>query len=267
MKKINKEIRILSLLVALTIIFLFALNIVHAYFTASAKIQGTIKFANLDVYMSVEDGATTKITNQINLTTDTLVSRGLAFNVKREDGTNNINSVKIVNNANSTAAYIRFYIEVYITKTINDNTYYVDNNGNFVDDNGNYVDEFGNIIDVAESDRGVVVDYGQYFALGTLTNGNFTSVESSVNVEKTVKTVDNFGYATYFYKSALTPLATQTAETENLFNAIMMLESAPNEVLGSTMCLYVSFDAVQKDNKAYLSVFNDEKHGYYNWES
>ena len=153
--------------------------------------------------------------------------------------------------------YIRFWVEAYKMAEINGTNYFIDSKNNYVDEYGRYYNDEGNQIDVAEENQGVVVDYGQYFELGSTKNGAYSLHN---NVQKSTTTYNGNQLVTYFYTKHLQ----KTDVNVYLFNTLKWLETTPNDIMGSTMSVYVSFEAVQKDYGAYRVAFDDYR-GYYNW--
>lgn len=258
-KRATKEIKIVSMLVILALLFLFVFNVTYSYFTATASINGNIRFANLQVnfryYHSDSDFVTIDNSTKIQLApSESFISRGSAFKLKTIDTNKEISTLGFVA-TDSASSYLRFWVEAYQLKNINGTYYYVDSKGNFVDDNGRYVNSSGTTITVAAANRGTVIDYGRYFELGTMAaDGTFTAI----NMPKQSKTVNGVTYVTYYYRQ-------QFLSSAYFMNAINFSESAPNELLGTQLGIFLSFDAVQVANNAYLEVFGDanDVRGYY----
>lgn len=105
-----------------------------------------------------------------------------------------------------------------------------------------YVDAF------VEGDE---TNYGKYFQLQFNDNAEYwiSSVERD--------SVDNI---VYYYDDTL-GARDSGAESTTLISAIKFLEDAPAELLETTITLTLHFDAVQAENEAYLSVFDDD-YGY-----
>ena len=265
MVKVSKKTKLISWFVLLTFSFLCCFNIVYSYFSTTAKIIGAGSMNSVDVsYIYISDGSSkavsTSTTLQLFLENES-IGRGDISALKVEStaasGYSTATNIGFRIGGNSCNVYIRFWVEAYKMAEIKGNNYYIDSKNNYVDEDGNYVDEQGNSIVVAEENQGDVIDYGQYFELGEIKNEEYGL---NSNVYKRTSTYNNNQYVTYFYTRQL-----QTTDVNvYLFNTLKWLETTPNEVMGSTMSLFVSFEAVQKDYNAYLSAFNDYR-GYYSW--
>jgi len=253
MKTTTKGMKITSLLVIITLLFLFAFNVTYSYFTATANANGSINFGKLDLKFIYQAGSITEtVENKIQIYPNSNLARDsvCGFTTAAVSGSS-ITNIGVTSLPGSCEAYIRVKFEVYICKQISGTVYYVDSKGNYVGDNGNYVDESGNTITVAEADQGQVIDYAQYFLLGSVKNDVFS--ETSF-----VKSIKN-NTVTYFYTSAL-------SSGSDIFmgvSALKMVADSPDELLGTTVCMYLSFDGVQKANEAFKYVYDDDR-GYYN---
>lgn len=264
MKRTTKEIKIVTALVILALVFLCSFNVVYSYFTSVSSINADLDFYTLDVRMYYEDpgiDVPTYIENQTQLYPSDLLKRGTAVNLKSSAEANtNISEIGITSSENSCASYVRFYLQVYMVKEIAGSVYYIDSQGNYVDDNGNYVNEVGEEISSSDVTIGEIVDYAEFFDLcGLDDDGNPSDSE---RIEKRINAVNNKNYVSYFLIIALTG----NSERDIQVNAIRMLPSAPNEILDSDIVIYLTMEAVQASNGAYKLVFNDN-YGYYDWES
>lgn len=258
MKNTLKGSKLVTLLVLLTLAFLCVFNITYSYFTATANIKGKIAFydLNLNFRYYYTESSYKDIPNsqsKVPLAVSSSLKRGSITKIK-ESATSDadLHSMRIFSPEDSCDSFVRFWIDVYLVKVIDSNMYYIDSLGNYVDDNGNYVDDDGNAKEVQTP--GEVVNYANYFNLvEDKGNGDY-----SLNnyITKQTKTVNDVEYITYFCRQPL-----ESNQSVFLFDSIYMSEDLPNELLGSQMCIYLSFDSVQKDNKAYESVFNDNR-GY-----
>lgn len=93
------------------------------------------------------------------------------------------------------------------------------------------------------------VNYGEYF---DLLFGDSVIDESSSGV---VKSVSETGLVTYFIENKVTG-------DVGCFTKMQLKSDAPFAMLNSSYRLYLSFDAVQASNQAYLSVFEGSNRGY-----
>lgn len=231
MKKVSKEIKIVTKLVILALVFLSAISFVYAYFTASAIISGDLEFNQFDVSLNyTSNSITTQIakTNAGNVNTLTLypslnsVARGVVFNLQTQSSVDvDLVSIKTANN--STSAYVRFWIDAFI-----------------VDDG---------VVDTT-------VNYAQYFTLGyRQTVSGVTSVVVPNTVYRNVYDMgDQDGttnLVTYYIKNSLAANA-----SADCFDAIQFDENAPSVLLGKSIKLTLSFEAVQSTNNAYKLAFD-----------
>ena len=264
MKRATKDLKIVGLLVLLTIVFLLSFNAVYSYFTTVRGVGGDLDFYNLDVkftYTETNGSQTLTVQNQKQLFPSSAFSRNVAVGLKASAGASApVYDLGIKSTSDSCGAYVRFYLEVYMTKSFSNGVNcYIDSNGNYVSEDGKYYNSVGAEIAASEVTPGDIVDYAEYFELGRL-NGN--AYTYNTNVTRQVKTVNDQNYVAYFYNSKLN-------RNESIYlriNAIKMLSTAPNELLDSDVVVFVTLEGVQATNGAYKSVFNDN-YGYYNWES
>ena len=266
MKKTTKEIKLISALVILALVFLCSFNVVYSYFTSLSHINAEIDFYSLDVKMFYNDpgiGVPTYIENQTQLYPSDLLRRGSVVNLKTsEESETFISEIGVASSDNSCAAYVRFYLQVYMVKEIAGSVYYIDSQGNYVDDNGKYVNDAGEEISSSDITMGEIVDYAEFFYLcGLDDNGNPSASE---RIEKQINVVNGKNYVAYFLIAALD--GDGYGNRPIGVNAIQMLASAPNEILDSDIVIYLTMEAVQASNGAYKSVFNDN-YGYYDWEN
>jgi len=252
MKTTTKGMKITSLLVIITLLFLFAFNVTYSYFTATANANGSINFGKLDLkFIYQSSGRTETIESKIQIYPNSNLARDSVCGITSTAAGASITNIGVRSVVGSCDAYIRVKFEVYICKQISGTVYYVDSKGNYVGDDGKYVDESGNSITVPEGNQGQVIDYAQYFLLGSVSDEVFT--ESTF-----VKSIKN-DTVTYFYSSALSG----GADIFMGVSALKMVADSPDELLGTTVCMYLSFDGVQKANEAFKYVYDDDR-GYYN---
>lgn len=93
------------------------------------------------------------------------------------------------------------------------------------------------------------VNYGEYF---DILFGDSVIDESSSGV---VKSVSESGLVTYFIENKVTG-------DVGCFTKMKLKSDVPFAMLNSSYRLYLSFDAVQASNQAYLSVFEGSSRGY-----
>lgn len=263
MKYINKEIKIVTLCVILTLIFLCSFNVVYSYFTAAKGIEANIQFANLNVYMQYREehgGEYISISNKKQFYPTMPLNRDMATSLKSDpESTNEIDTIVVRSDSGAVSAYVRFYLEVYkVHQTTTGEVLYIDSKGNFVNESGTYVNSEGEEVDDSTLTKGVIVDYAEYFNIGSLSEETFTASPKLIRQENEV---NGQNYVTYFLNSAL-GVGVRVLD----INSIKMLASAPEELLDSSVIIFMSMESVQASNKAYLTVF-DDKYGYYNWES
>lgn len=253
----RKQNKILPILVLLSLLFLCVFNVSYSYFTTTAKITGSTNFG--DVSLSWVEFYSSGLSNDLNVNqlypTEALSRNGVSAIKINEGNTKPVVSLGLKNLADD--VYVRFWIEVYIVQPISGKYYYVDSKGNFVDDNGNYVNSAGSSINVSSESRGDIVDYAKYFQLGS-----YDDEEDSFTIYDEDYTIVNGDYITYFIESTLAK-----GETISLsINAIKMLNTAPDDLLSSSVCVYLAYEAVQAANGAYVDVFNDDR-SFIDWEN
>ena len=264
MKRATKDLKIVGLLLLLTIVFLLSFNVAYSYFTTVRGVGGDLDFYNLDVkftYTETNGSQTLTVQNQKQLFPAKEFTRNVAVGLKPSASASSpVYNLGIKSTSDSCSAYVRFYLEVYVTKSFSNGVNcYIDSNGNYISEDGKYYNEAGSEIAASEVTPGIIVDYAEYFELGRL-SGNAYSY--SGNITRQVKNVNGKNYVAYFYNSKIN-------RNESRFlniNAIKMLSTAPNELLDSDVVVFISLEGVQATNGAYKSVFNDN-YGYYNWES
>ena len=124
MNKASKNSKVLITLVLLALAFFCSFHVTHSYFTATTNESGNINFADLDVRF-VSDNMPNGSYTQDNLYTLNLypvggtIARGQEFKLTATENGAAISSLRIKNMANSSTAYVRFWIDAYIvTETI-----------------------------------------------------------------------------------------------------------------------------------------------------
>ena len=251
----RKEHKIVPILIVLTLLCLCVFNVSYSYFSATARIEGNAKFGEVKLtwmkYLSADYGEELEVSQLYP--TQALSRNGVSAIKLSPSDKNPLVSLGLKNLSDE--AYARFWIEVYVVQQIGGKYYYIDSKGNFVDDDGKYVDASGAMLNSASVDRGVVVDYAKYFQLGKLNGENFTAYDAG-------KTIHSGNNVTYFVGSKL-------GKSDFLslnINAIKMLDTAPDALLSSNVCVNLVYEAVQAANGAYVEVFNDDR-GFIDWEN
>lgn len=97
-------------------------------------------------------------------------------------------------------------------------------------------------------------NYGYCFELGTMVDGEFVEIEAKNNTEDATNK-----YKTYFMS------LTSEANEKRAFNMMRLSNDVPSELLGSSLSISISFDAVQQANGAYSKVYTDVRGYYENW--
>ena len=259
MKRLSKQTKIVTMLVILTMIFLCAFNITYSYFTAAANLKGETNFKNLKLVFAYWSNESTRTAvpsgNSVQLiTTASLIRESVSKLKTSADDTSYLYSLGLISDYSSCSAYVRFWVEAYIVEEIDGNVYFVDTKGNLLNANGEYVDSNGNVIEVETSNQGEMIDYGQYFEIGEISNESYNNQnyeDFTINGQYIEKST-NEGYVTYYLKNAVS-----AGDEVPLIDSIKMLYSAPSEILGTKICLYLSFEAVQNSNQAFKSEFDD----------
>ena len=232
MKSNTKFLKTLISLVLLMFAVFSAVNISYSFFTSANSTQGNISMGDMLVSFRFKaEGSPAEELNKgssITLTSANIViERGVPFKLKLIDGVNfyNIQDLSIIKEEGCDV-YVRFWVEAYRV--------------------------VGNNPDLS-------VDYGKYFF--------FTR-------HGTVGNVNNFSRATsepycYYIEKALYDDESDPSTNSLSLGDEMTLQdisaddAVPIDLLGERIQIRVSFQAVQKANKAFQSVFNDDK-GYYN---
>jgi len=263
MKILNKETKLFISLVIITLVFLFGFNVVYAYFSSNYSARADVDFYKLEINLAYQEPGQPfqKVENQKQLFPTTGLTRNKAVGLKATaDATSTINAMGFRSESESISAYVRFWIEVYMVKQLEDETIvYIDSKGNYVTESGSYVDANGNEIDPELVTAGEIVDYAEYFELGYKNGENFNY---SSYVERKVNEVDSKKYITYFMKSAINA----GSNVDSGINAIKMTSSAPNIILDTNVIIFINMEGVQTTNNAYKTVF-DDNYGYYQWVS
>lgn len=229
MKKATKSVKLITTLTLLVLAFFSVINVTYSYFTASAKSNGTLNFPDMQVnfvYLTNE----TSSPNVVTTSTLTLypveeVSTGVYDSCAISRGNSFLVSLT------EKGAPIRdLGIKNSATSCESYVRFWID---------AYIVNSSGSIISNT--------NYGKYFLLPT--NRFYTNTGSSVA-----------GSWCYF-----TEYAMSSNYEIDFGNSITFAEDAPVELLGKKLKITISFEAVQKANEAYLSVFGKtgDTKGYY----
>ena len=239
MKKIKSQMFISITLVLLA--FVCALNVTYSYFTASASIDGNVNFGDLNIRFAYMVNSSTLPSDKTTISLypeSGTIEREKPFKLSLTEGGTAIDSLLIQKMANSCACYVRFWVDAYVvTETQTDDggktTYIVDKTKN----------------------------YGKYFFLKT-NESVYTKSGGSVS-----------GSWCYFVPEAFLNLSAYSIDLGNTLELrdISAAESdkVPVDILGEKLKITLTVEAVQKTNKAYLSVFGkpEDTKGYYTYWS
>ncbi|MBO5954476.1 MAG: hypothetical protein J6Q13_00725 [Clostridia bacterium] len=228
MKQAKKHFNLCVTLVLLIFAVICLINITYSYFTTASKTNGNFTFGNLDVnfkyFESGNSEGKDESGNTISLYTSTgAIEIGTPFKLSKSAGGAEITNLSITNEYNSSACFVRFWIDAYII-------------------DGDTVDKS--------------VNYGKYFVLPTE-----STEENPLYYSNQGGSVSDSGC--YFGIMSIDPMI-----SIYLGNTLTLVDAADNilaNILGETIQISITFEAVQKANKAYLSVFNDERGYYLDW--
>jgi len=217
MKQSSKEIKIISALVILVLVFLFSYNVTMSYFTATASIKGRLGVPNLDVSFGTWSSATsegTRVSDSIQIyPLSSNISRGQTFHFSLTNGGSKIDTVSLMNTEDSCDAYVRIYVEAY---------------------------------EILGADSYGTTDYGQYFELGILYGTNFVSgnlVYSKYNDK-----------VTYFYNQTLSLQEGEEGYVDQpIFDTMRLSTTAPASIMGKQFKITISLDDIQSANEAFKS--------------
>ena len=234
MKKKSYDIKIYLALIALALIFLLGINVTFAYFSAKSELNGSSEMSNLEFVWATatqtyEEGKEVSITPN---TTNGVISRGTTFgfyieNIESDDEVVDENNMYgLLAKPYTANSYIRVWVDAY---------------------------------EVIDSETLTLGDenFGRYFQI------QFTDYDPAgiTRYESTERSDGNqTNIITYF-----TFEADDEYKVNNILllfiSGIKLLENAPLQILDKDIKLTLNFEAVQSENGAYLSVFNDWK-GY-----
>lgn len=250
MKGKTKFLKTFISLVLLMFAVFGAVNISYSFFTSANSTQGSISMGDMIVSFrfkaeGIPAEELAKGSSITLISSDLFIERGVPFNLKLEDGGNyyNMQELSIIKKSGSCDAYVRFWVEAYRM--------------------------VGNSPDLS-------VDYGKYFFLTR---------------PPTVGKVNNFSRATtepycYYIEQALyddekdpstsvlslgneMTLKDITKPDPSDPNKEIVVNPVPIDLLGERIQIRLSFEAVQKANEAFKTVFavteTDQKGYYSKW--
>ncbi len=118
MKKTNKTINIFGKILMLVFVFLCGFNVVYAYFTARATVEGGLTFYEMKYTFGYKTSGNNQATStgetEFTVNPDTVnLLRGVSFGFKTSDGTQTITSLGIMPNVNNCDGYVRFKVNAY----------------------------------------------------------------------------------------------------------------------------------------------------------
>lgn len=227
MKQKSKQNKIVSIFVLLTLFFLCAFNITYSYFTSSAQLTGSNDFYGFNVsFVYYVNNSPTTVSNASTLTlypNTPTLLRGDYFGLQTASNGSPISNLSIVVQSGSCSCFARYWIDAYILNA-----------------------------GVADT----TINYGQYFNCGYVDNGDFVAYTTSTS--NAIDRVVNNGLATYYVYYAI-----GANSSADCFEAIQLSINAPSELLGNSLQLSITFEAVQSTNNAYEYVFNDSSSANY----
>ncbi len=238
-----------NLIVSVVLLFtalVSLISVTYSYFTSSASMEGDVTMGKLNVIIDYEHSGgfgTATTATPLRLKADKPIERGVAFTLTTSNN-ETIASMVIANGAYGTEScecYVRFWIDAYLTADLNDD---------------------GSVKDGA-------VNYGKYFSL---------MVSSAAVYRDTGKDAQgNDKSYCYYIKDALTTTATGGKNQLSLGTQMVMsdikstdgltiIDAIPVDLLGESLSISISFDAVQKANEAFKDAFKvteEDNKGYY----
>lgn len=222
MKSCSKNTKLITTLIVLTLLFLCAVNITFSYFSASAKVTCSVTLPNFEFKCAY------KIKN--NNTTKYVDSTQLEiYPAESQIHRGSVFTVNVIDGEES--------VEVDYIGCSSRGTKKA------------YVRFWIDAYVVRDGELDTTINYGKYFLVGYQDGGNF--LESQEMFE------DSFSKSndTYFMIDAV------SSGFSTCFKYVQLSPSAPVEMLGESLRVFVTMQGVQIENEAYKSVFDDE-HGY-----
>ncbi len=218
MKNTSKQAKLIGIIVILFTLVLCVVNITYSYFSFSSKVSGTASFESYDVKF----GYSYSTSSEKLVDENTLTVYPIYTSAGGTIGRGESFKLKVLDGASD----------------VNINSLF------FSAEGGNSYVRFW--IDAYKSTEGVIdktVNYGRYF--------DFV-IPYAESFESSVKTRGAETKKMYYAKAAINAGSSIVFAT-----GLTLLNDAPVDMLNSTMQITINFDAVQAENGAYLSVFDD----------
>lgn len=242
MKTKTSKFQLITMLVLLLIAIVSVTNVTYSFFSSTSSTGGEKAFGNMNMrwFYTKSGGGTTYITNNVKLSVvpDGPISRGKSFSVHIKESDGSLLPVQTIgfNNNGSVSCYVRFWIDAFVdgdeTKT----------------------------------------NYGKYFYIERSSNDYVRKTVASNSEPACYYAVYEFGAyeESYFYQnkegSTKYLLKMQDIPTSDLNPSYKTeLEALPLSILGESLKITISFEAVQTANNAWETEFNDEKGYYLGW--
>lgn len=234
MKFKSKHLNVIVSMFLLIVAVFSAINVSYSYFTSKASKSGNIEMGALQTYFRYQTTTSSNIDkgNVLELYAEEEIEIGVKFNFgikESETVYKRIENLSIFNHRDSCECYVRFWIEAYVVES-----------------------------GVANKS----IDYGRFFAIETY---NIIGANGIVRGG-----VEN-AYC-YFIKNPLgiengTNLMSlgNTLILQDIMNGTTLVEAVPTDILGEDIEILLSFEAVQNGNRAFESVFNDQRGHYDQW--
>ncbi len=236
MKAGLKHLKVIASLILLVTALLCVINASFSYFTSTPQKSEEMSFTDLNVrfvYRNYNDQNAPGGINQIEgdvlqlYPVDGTIERETPFEFSLTDGGDPIAALAIQNPSGSCDCYVRFWIDAYIVKK--------------------------------DGSLDKTTNYGKYFVLTDTV---------SVTIPVTKGTVDNNSAGAedcYYLNTALTA---QDGIARNIGNKLTLTdartENVPVEILGESLRIFISLEAVQSKHQAFKQAFNDAQRGYLN---
>ena len=247
MKKVGKDVKILTTLVLLVLAFLSVFNITYSYFTATANIDGNLNFARLDVRFTYEIGNTETVLDNTSAVplqvvpilenNKTTLSRGETFTFGIDGGNDTVNEIDSLyvkhnpedaNMEDFADCYVRFWVDAF----------------EIINTNGNIT--YGK------------TNFGKYFLFDDGQGDNYITNKNNSKANSWC----------YFSKFALTAGDVSSTKVDSVYlgNTLTIDPNAPVDMLQKALKITISFEAIQTANSAHTSGFNDDRGYYKNWK-
>ena len=221
----NKEINIVTIVVLLAMAFLWIFTFVYSYFTASHTINDPYQFSNINVKFNYVTSGNINKVN--NKGTIELQPRSIIKRGEKFSLSYNGTDVSSVGFSLSNDSCAVF-IRYWI------DAYKVLEDGS---------------VDTS-------VNYGKYFM--ATRSGNELAYNDEVNIGTGASAYQN---TIYYVEDALYNGSNDVIA----FDALTLAVDCDTNLIGSSVKILISFDAVQAENEAYLDAFDDDKGYWENW--